>query len=590
MNSTDSTFGSQNAHHLHDSSLFSATSTRSLNTVADLLNVIAEDRPDEPISMFRTTADHLSNFAGVAVTHLTIELMGTLLPGFRNYLEGRKFARNTVNAYCGYSKSLLRLALDVGWVQPPNAAKAAWAPILARMRFPRGSYGIVTYAIAKGKTPSQLTDRDLLDHSALVVSHGRTNSYAYEIPLRFRKAIEQAGLRTEFPQVSATVKPYYWGIRVSDMPEPLRLEVRSLLRWKQDRLVEGRPQKMRISPATARLLEGAITRIYGYAVKHYAVEHPEFHQITRILDFANKEVIGAYLDWEVNDRHLKGISFSHLHSLIAAIKQHPAYKGADLSWYAAMRASIPEESDSELEDRRASKSLPYDVLSAIPGKIAHARKQEKSGTVAYARLVHDQLILEWFVTFAWRQRNVRECRIGTEVTGNLFKAVVNTTKSVAKSQWIEDAWKKDPATEFWQIRFRAPSEVKGKRDIRGYVPLHVVQLLEEYLQYHRPLLVGDRDPGTLFLNRVGGCMTQGQVNTLIGNLTVRYGGRRVTPHHFRDAFALAWLDDHPEDYLTLSRALWHKTVEITIQRYGRNYDESYGLRKAGDWIGVRRQT
>jgi integrase len=83
-------------------------------------------------------------------------------------------------------------------------------------------------------------------------------------------------------------------------------------------------------------------------------------------------------------------------------------------------------------------------------------------------------------------------------------------------------------------------------------------------------------------------MNEGQVTTLIGNLTVRYAGRRVTPHHFRDAFALAWLEDHPEDYVTLSKALWHTTVEITLGKYGRNYDESYGLRKAAEWIAVRR--
>jgi integrase len=85
-------------------------------------------------------------------------------------------------------------------------------------------------------------------------------------------------------------------------------------------------------------------------------------------------------------------------------------------------------------------------------------------------------------------------------------------------------------------------------------------------------------------------MKDSQVTMLIGNLTVRYAGRRVTPHHFRDAFALAWLDDHPEDYITLSKALWHATVDITIEKYGRNYDESYGLRKAGDWIASRRTT
>jgi transposase len=447
----------------------------------------------------------------------------------------------------------------------------------------------VTYAIAKGKTPSQLTDGDLLGFVAAAISRGRTNSTATCLPTRFRKVIKDNKLSREFPQVSPTVYQCRWSIKVADMPEPLRSEVRALLRWKLDRLVEDRPQKMRIRPASGKILEGAFTKLYGYAVKYYAKEHPDYPEITRLLDFANKQIIAAYLDWSINVKNLKGTSFAMFSMLIAALRQHPNYKGTDFSWYTALQASIPQEPSSDLEDRRAATSAPYDVLSAIPAKIAADRKRLKPGTVGYVELLHDELMVEWFLAFAWRQRNVRECRLGTELTGNLFCEVVNSTKNVAKPEWLEKKFNQDPTTKFWQIRFRAPTEVKGKRDIRGYVPSHLIRLLEEYLRY-RSLLVGAVDPGTLFLNRAGGPMKDSQVTMLIGNLTVRYAGRRVTPHHFRDAFALAWLDDHPEDYITLSKALWHATVDITIEKYGRNYDESYGLRKAGDWIASRRTT
>jgi integrase len=45
-----------------------------------------------------------------------------------------------------------------------------------------------------------------------------------------------------------------------------------------------------------------------------------------------------------------------------------------------------------------------------------------------------------------------------------------------------------------------------------------------------------------------------------------------------------WLDDHPEDYLTLSKILWHSDVRTTLRIYGRNFDESNGAAKVDEWL------
>jgi hypothetical protein len=71
--------------------------------------------------------------------------------------------------------------------------------------------------------------------------------------------------------------------------------------------------------------------------------------------------------------------------------------------------------------------------------------------------------------------------------------------------------------------------VKTKQTIRGIVPVHVAPLLEEYLET-RHLLVGEVDPGTLFLNRAGGKHRGGPLSkeafgNLIGGLTQKYAGR-----------------------------------------------------------------
>jgi site-specific recombinase XerD len=78
-------------------------------------------------------------------------------------------------------------------------------------------------------------------------------------------------------------------------------------------------------------------------------------------------------------------------------------------------------------------------------------------------------------------------------------------------------------------------------------------------------LSGGRNAETLFLNQVGKPMRADQVETVIGRWTTRFAGVRTTPHLFRDAVAFKWLKEHPKDYLTLSKMLWHKNMQTTVQ-------------------------
>jgi integrase len=46
---------------------------------------------------------------------------------------------------------------------------------------------------------------------------------------------------------------------------------------------------------------------------------------------------------------------------------------------------------------------------------------------------------------------------------------------------------------------------------------------------------------------------------------------------FRDIYAYMWLEKFPEDYLTVSKLLWHKNINTTINIYGRRFNESAAL-------------
>ena len=186
-----------------------------------------------------------------------------------------------------------------------------------------------------------------------------------------------------------------------------------------------------------------------------------------------------------------------------------------------------------------------------------------------AMLTHDALLVQWLLMLPWRQRNIRECRIGIDPTNaNLFKATKPMFIHLALSTAIEERIREDPQYQFWQFHFR-PHETKSGNEARGVGMHELIRSLEEYLQYYRPMLVGCPDPGTLFLNQVGGCLDSSEMTSLVSTLTMRYVGRRVTPHIFRDIVAYQWLVDHPEDYLTLSKLLWHRDIKTTLGIYGR---------------------
>jgi site-specific recombinase XerD len=160
---------------------------------------------------------------------------------------------------------------------------------------------------------------------------------------------------------------------------------------------------------------------------------------------------------------------------------------------------------------------------------------------------------------------------------------------MAKSPEMEETLKANPRARFWQFFFR-PDQTKTGRAVRGTVPRQLVAPLEEYLQHHRGILLGDQpDPGTLFLGYWGRPLISNDVSRIVGDLTQKYAGRRVNPHLCRDVFATQYLAEHPESYLQLSKILWHSDPKTTIKIYGAGYDESHGARSAEEWLDKRKQ-
>jgi hypothetical protein len=272
------------------------------------------------------------------------------------------------------------------------------------------------------------------------------------------------------------------------------------------------------------------------------------------------------------------------------VRAYAPLSGEDFSWLPKLLAQLPEDPEDLTSEAKAKKWVDYDRLCEIPEKIlTKARRRFGEGSYRLALAYHNALLICFLTTLAWRQRNVRECRISTTAPGpNLLKGEISCHPTLAKPPWVEEALMSNPHETFWQIYFRK-SETKNGRSVHYLLPKQLVPLLEEYLTKYRPLLLRGDDPGTLFVNQYGAPLTKSSVEDLVSNLTLEHVGVLVNPHLFRDIFAVKWLEEHPEDYLTLSKILWHKTVEVTLNIYGRNFDESHGARRVEEWLERRKE-
>jgi integrase len=578
MNALVPTIGTQIDTEAHNSSHSIHISGKKLLTLRDLLE---ELQSDKQIAMLRTTAGHIGSFLNMQVENLAIDALVNMIPEFRTYLKQKRYKRNAANSYCNYAGMLLRKAKELGWAPTNPEIPREWDPIVSAVRSLKGARGIVNYAIRRGKTPSNFTDDDLNSWAQMMLADDKCYEYIERLPNDFRRVLLKAGLSEKLPGIFInwkSVPPYFVPLKM--FPAELSNEVVALLKWKQAPYVKTR-RKKRLRPVSARNLENAITRLYGFLINI----QPKLQEsapanvprtIRTLLDLVTFESISTFTDWWLNIRQRKGRSLVvKWGALCAALKEHPSYKNSDFTWFDDLIRGVPYESESTRRERKERKYLPYETVIDIPRRIRERRKgAARLGPVEVAFCIHDELVIQWLVILPWRQRNLRECRIGMKSErSNLFNAEIEQWDSVARPKWIEEKLRVNPREKFWQYHFRE-EETKNGHEVRSILPRRLVPLLENYLEHYRPLLIKGNDPGTLFVNRDGVPLNDARMETLVSKLTLRHAGRRVTPHIFRDIWAYWWLSCHPEDYLTVSKKLWHRNIQTTLRIYGCKFDES----------------
>lgn len=577
MNTSIVQDGTKNALAVRRSSENDIAGTVSPKTLGDLLAMWA-DNPPRQASMLRTTCVRLADYHGLPVEKVAIDEVEQGRKGFRQLLERRKYGENSVRTYVNHVRILINYAKDHGWQHSTNLS-LEWRQVLDRAE-QQNCAELARYLEAHRGHPREVTSEDVDRWVSAASQNGLRYGAATKKRLHYWRIVRDFGYLSARPKCLLREKNY--GIPVDEFPPGLKQEVTELLKWKQAAYSWDRPRGARHRPPTAKRLRHVICGLYGFAVNIAEVDG-----INSLEGLVQEHIVGAYIEWCMAERGVKGQTLQrNLRLLDGTLRQRPRYKGESLDWFKGMLDNVPIESEASLKKRRAERVMDYSEIAKIPG-LMHAERASvgRKGEKQLAVLVRDELIIRWLSVLPWRQRNLRECRIGGS-NPNLHKGPVPLITTIDMPRWAAEERKKKPGAEFWQFHF-SEEETKTGCVVDALLPRQLIGLLEDYLDNHRNHLLADHDPGTLFLNRSGKPMSIQQVDDAVCNATLKYAGRRVTPHPFRDMVAFAWLKDHPQDYLTLSKLLWHANPNEVIKTYGSLFNESSGVCRMESWLEER---
>jgi integrase len=564
-------------------------SMEAVHTVGELLDVLKNCGASaaNPVAMLQTAAGHVCRYLGVPLDECPIEKLRDLGDAFKSFLKENRYTRNSIRSYRHYVQVLLRKAMELGWHPGPGPIRPeieeAWGQIAARMTDPisRRYVHIVHYAAQQGKTPAGFGDADLAAWAELKRNQGRSDQYITTAPREFRRTIVRLGLSVHFPLLSPPVPRFVYGIPFHQLPEQLQGEINEILRWKQVAWNPDRSSpRARHRPVTAHLLKEFLCRLYGFAVNTCG------RQPATVGELADRRVILPYIEWFLNERKKKSDSLRCcLKMLPPILRDHPTYTGQDFTWLDKLIRRLPHDPEDSIKEAKERKWVDYELLKQIPDKIRRQVTEIRNpGREQLALIARDELLMSWIVLMPWRKRNFCEMKVAPSAEGgNLFKESLPVFTVMYVPRWAKEALQLNPHETFWQCYFR-DVETKAKHTVRLLLPRKLVPMLEKYLQHHRSALLKGADPGTLFINNTGGALSNQSMRHLVGRLTRKHAGRRVTPHLFRSIFAAWWLKRHPGDYLTVAKALWHKSTNLVEGTYGVGFDESHAVGQIEEWL------
>jgi hypothetical protein len=325
--------------------------------------------------------------------------------------------------------------------------------------------------------------------------------------------------------------------------------------WATAPLVPQRPASLRKRNSTVDTYRQRFESYFGY-LTHIQHLVPTFDHLFDL------SLIRAYVQWHINDCHHRPTTAIHLFlqrvlTLTNQYRPLPELK-AELRMLKQTIPIPPPHYDKE--DAWVSLATLEEIGRGLwPRKQPHEIKRDnhkhpKRQGVLFAVHAGLSLMLRLWVYRPYRQRNMREMQLGT----NLYKDTHGT----------------------WRLRFSGDqlkiATKRGRPNVLDQTfPLTLVPLLEDYFATWRPLLVRHAahpdQERHVFLTQFGTPYTATGIHSMTRSTVYRYTGKHWHPHMIRTVWATEQIQKGL-DFLDVAKMLNDK-LETVIARYAHLRDE-----------------
>lgn len=548
-----------------------------LKTVADLMQILAQNPPRQ-WGTIQSAANAWARCRQKPLTEIPITDFydQETRKGFRPLLAKGKspHAENTIRTYVDKIRYLAGRSKEITREQE-TAPSPAWQLVFEQAK----AHNCLDLALhfQPLMEPRQATVKDTDALLKKLVDDGANYGSTWEKVVRFWRVLRDAGLNGQSPSF-LDEKPHY-GVRFKKLPVDFKESLVALLAWLVADWAEDRPDKKHLRKVTAMGIQATVCMLFGFALTKFPTL-----TIKTVPELFVKSIIGAYVKYARNERHVDGHYLrKRLEALCSAIRWHMKTPMEDLVWFKELMETLPAKADEDkIKERKRHTRVDHKDVRKIPAKIRAAREKSiRRGTLDYALSIRNELIITWLLYLPWRQKNLRQMRLGV----NLFKGPLEDVYEIPA--WVIEEQRRNSQAEFWQIRF-GKNETKMKHGVVAVLPRPLITILEEYLSVRDLVVAANKkaiDAGPLLLSETGKAIGMNGMTDIVQTLTFRHldPAKAINPHRFRDLFAYAWLKDNPRDFLTLSKILWHKSVQVTIDIYGAEFDVATGVFATEVW-------
>lgn len=597
-------------------------------TLADLLPHVSKDAQRRWGKTFKLIVDWQGTPADqIPLMHLFTRLT---MEGFRPFLTGLAYLENTIVFHRKGLGYLRKLAAGFGVPVDP-IYRVKWLEVMQKAK-ENHCLVMAEYFEARYENPADIPPAEVKRLGEDLVKTGQKRmAGARKCKSKFLYVLRQCGYIKNQTTAAARQKDY--GVPLDRLRLPLQTEVRELRAWllpdsntedanqwcsnfdlygsEPETDFEGLREK------TADAVVGTICRLYGFVTKE--CHQTGYESLEKLMQ---PKVLWCYREWLIKVRKLTGGSLRTMFgTLFSTLRQYPAAAGFNLTWTKAFIKSLPKTTQKERNLRKGDRIVPFRSLELIPdqirtelnARIAHhkraqraeeKRQKSRNGSSTdeklnrarltrlrrIASLAQQELIIRFLTVVVWRNENLCECRVERdgEKPANLWEGPIVLVPGMEIPEWTQELLQDKPDAHLYQIAFSA-DETKAGRPVNAILPKSLIAATREFVEVYRKILVlgVEAPPHTLFVNQAGGSMTSQQMEEAVEEATLRHAKKYVNPHLFRDIYAMEFLRANDADYLTLSKILWHESIEVTIRTYSWIFNESVGTNAAGKWAEER---